>query len=439
MTVKEMSLLLQRAWLGGDRLATDVHVVISNGRISALTTDARDASGRRIPGVALPGLVNTHSHAFHRLLRGQTHERGGDFWVWRDRMYEAAASLTPESYEALATAVFVEMAMAGITTVGEFHYLHHQPGGSPYEEPNEMAHALVRAARRAGIRICLLDACYLAGGLSGEQLDPVQQRFSDGSAESWIQRAHALGENFAHANDVRVGLAPHSVRAVPVTELRRLAADLRIGSPIHIHVSEQPAENEACLAAHGVTPTGLLAEVGLLGENTTAIHATHLTERDIGLLAGSGTGVCYCATTERDLADGIGPSGDFREQGVEISVGTDSHASIDLFEETRGVEMHERLRSGKRGRFSPSELGRIATLNGRRALGFDGGAIEVGAVADMTIVSLDTPRTAGTGHELGGILFSATAADVTDVMVDGKWIVEGGHHPQWDSLRPLLG
>ena len=439
MTTQDISLLAQRAWLGGDRLATDVHIVISNGRISELTPDAPHGSGRRIPGVVLPGLVNTHSHAFHRLLRGQTHDRGGDFWVWRDRMYEAAAALTPESYEALATAVFVEMAMAGITTVGEFHYLHHQADGSPYEEPNEMAHALIRAARRAGIRICLLDACYLAGGLSGEQLDPVQQRFSDGSAGSWIERADALRDHFADVDDVNVGLAPHSVRAVPIGDLQRLGEDMPAGSPIHIHLSEQPAENEACLAVHGLTPTELLSEVGLLGHRTTAIHATHVNERDIGLLAASGTGVCYCATTERDLADGVGPSGEFREQGLEISVGTDSHASIDLFEEARGVEMHERLRSGRRGVFSASELGHIATVNGANTLGFEGGMIEIGAVADMTIVSLDTPRTAGTGQELGGILFAATAADVTDVMVGGHWIVEGGHHPHWDSVRPFLG
>lgn len=439
MTHQDVSLLVQRAWLGDDQLASDVHIVVSDGRISELTTKASGAGGRRVAGVALPGLVNTHSHAFHRLLRGQTHDAGGDFWVWRDRMYEAAASLSPESYETIATAVFVEMALAGITTVGEFHYLHHQPDGSPYAEPNEMAHALVRAARSAGIRICLLDACYLAGGLAGEPLDPVQQRFSDGSAESWLQRVDALRRTFDSANDVNVGLAPHSVRAVPDKELRRIAEDLPAASPIHIHLSEQRAENEACIAAHGATPTELLAELGLLGEKTTAIHATHVNERDIGLLAASGTGVCYCATTERDLADGVGPAGEFREHGLEISVGTDSHASIDLFEETRGVEMHERLRSGRRGEFSAIELGHVATVNGARALGFDGGSIEVGAVADLTIVSLETPRTAGTGDELGGVVFSATAADVTDVMVGGRWIVEGGHHPQWGSIRSALG
>ena len=438
MTGQDVSLLLQRAWLGGDRLVSDVHIVVSDGRISELTTEAT-GRGRRVPGVALPGLVNTHSHAFHRLLRGQTQDAGGDFWVWRDRMYEAAATLSPESYETVATAVFVEMALAGVTTVGEFHYLHHQPGGSPYAEPNEMAHALVRAARRAGIRICLLDACYLAGGLSGEPLDPVQQRFSDGSAEAWLQRADALRHAYAAADDVNVGLAPHSVRAVPETELRRIASNLPASWPIHIHLSEQPAENEACLAAHGATPTELLAEHGLLGEKTTAIHATHVNERDIDLLAATGTGICYCATTERDLADGIGPSGDFRDAGLEISVGTDSHASIDIFEETRGVEMHERLRSGRRGSFPVDELAGIATVNGARALGFEVGTLEVGAVADLTVVSLETPRTTGTGDELGGVVFSATAADVTDVMVGGKWIVEGGQHPMWDPLRPALG
>lgn len=432
------SLVVQRAWLGGEELASDVHVVIDDGRITGLSVGSSPSSVRRVAGVALPGLVNTHSHAFHRLLRGRTHDEGGDFWVWRDRMYDAAAELSPERYERIASAVFVEMALAGITTVGEFHYLHHQPDGTRYQDPNEMAHALIRAARTAGIRICLLDACYLAGGFSGERLDPVQRRFSDGNVESWMERVADLSDAYADATDAKVGLAPHSVRAVPERDLRHLA-DLRpAGSPTHIHLSEQQAENDACLLAYGVTPTELLGEVGLLGEHTTAVHATHVTGDDLSSLAASGIGVCYCPTTERDLADGIGPTGAYRDVGLSISVGTDSHAVIDLFEEARGVELHERLRSGKRGTFPATELAEIATVNGARALGFDGGRLEVGAPADLIIVSAETPRTVGTGKELGSLIFSATAADVTDVMVAGEWIVEGGHHPLWEAVRPSL-
>ncbi len=433
------SLLVQHAWLGGDELASDVHIAIEDGRISHISPGASHTGGARLPGVAIPGMVNTHSHAFHRLLRGRANDMGGDFWVWRQQMYDAAATLAPGRYEEVASAVFVEMAMAGITSVGEFHYLHHQPGGKPYPDANEMAHALIRAARRAGIRICLLDAGYLVGGLSGEPLETSQLRFSDGTSESWLERFQSLRASYADDDDVVVGLAPHSVRAVPERDLRSLAAELPDATPVHIHLSEQPAENEATMSAHGVTPTGLLKEVGLLGPNTTVIHATHVSEQDIWELSRSDTAVCYCATTERDLADGIGPAGPFREAGLKIAVGSDSHAMIDLFEELRGVEMHERLRSGKRGTFEPAELAGMATANGARALGFDAGRLEPGAPADITIVSLDSPRTSGTGKELGSLVFSATAADVTHVMVAGRWVVEGGHHPQWESVRTALG
>ncbi len=434
-----ISLVVQHAWLGGDELASDVQITIEDGRISRISTGETHGGGRRLAGVALPGLVNTHSHAFHRLLRGLTHDEGGDFWAWRSRMYEAATTLSPERYEEVAGAVFVEMALAGITTVGEFHYLHHQPDGTPYQDPNEMAHALIRASRRAGIRIGLLDACYLAGGLSGEPLDTSQLRFSDGSAENWLRRVDALRLSYTDDEDVTVGLAPHSVRAVPEGDLRHLAANVPDGSPIHIHLSEQPAENEATLSAHGVTPTGLLADIGLLGDQTTVVHATHVTEKDIATLARSDTGVCYCPTTERDLADGIGPTGAYRDAGLRIAVGSDSHAMIDLFEEMRGVELHERLRSGRRGTFTAPELAEIATANGARALGFDGGRLEAGAPADIIIVSKESPRSAGPGGDLGSVVFSATAADVTHVMVAGKWVVEGGHHPEWESVRTALG
>ena len=391
-----------------------------------------------MPGIALPGLVNAHSHAFHRFLRGRTHGHGGDFWAWRDRMYETVADLTPESYEELATAVYTEMAMAGITSVGEFHYVHHQKGGRPYEDANEMGHALVRAARRAGIRLALLDAGYLKSGFGGEPLNPVQERFSDGSATRWIERVADLRAAYASSPDVSIGLAPHSVRAIPESDLRTVREAGIDTMPLHIHLSEQPAENQACLEQTGVTPTGLLDRVGLLGETTTAVHATHVSDQDIARLGATGTGVCYCATTERDLADGLGPSADLRDSGSPLCVGTDSHAMIDLFEEARGVELHERLRSGRRGLFAPADLVVIATSNGARALGFEGGHLEVGGPADITIVSSETPRTQTSGNDVGAIVFSATAADVTDVIVGGRQIVSGGYHAEWEGARRAL-
>lgn len=429
--------LAQQAWLGGESLDRDVLIEVENGVITSVLADPGSAKGVRLAGVTLPGLVNAHSHAFHRLLRGHTHRQGGDFWAWRDLMYEVASELTPESYEELATAVFVEMALAGITTVGEFHYLHHQPGGEPYQDPNEMGHSLIRAARRAGIRIGLLDAGYLTAGLDGEELHPVQQRFSDGSADSWLTRVEELGAAYRDAEDVRIGLAPHSVRAMPETALARLSERRPPATPVHIHISEQLAENQACLEATGLTPVGLLDRIGLLGPKTTAIHATHVTPSDITSLGDSKTGVCYCATTERDLADGIGPSASLHRAGSPLSVGSDSHAVVDLFEEARGVELHERLRSHQRGVFAPADLLAAATTNGAVALGFDGG-LSVGAPADFVVVSGETPRTAGSGEHVAGIVYAATAGDVTDVIVGGNRVVSGGHHPEWETARRAL-
>lgn len=438
MSLGDRSWLLEHAWLGSDDLAANVLVTTSGGVITSIEPDGDSGAAQRLPGVALPGLVNAHSHAFHRLLRGRTHRQGGDFWVWRELMYEVASSLTPESYEEIATAVFTEMAMAGITSVGEFHYVHHQPGGKPYDDPNEMGHALIRAARRAGIRIALLDACYLAAGFDNQQLHPVQERFSDGDADAWLDRVEALARVYDDDDDVVVGMAPHSVRAVPEDGLRRLGARRDPGTKVHIHVSEQPVENEACLEATGLTPVGLLARAGILGEGTTLVHATHLNPGDIKMLGDSGTGVCYCATTERDLADGIGPSAALHGAGSLLCVGSDSHAVIDLFEEARGLELHERLRSGSRGSLSPEDLAGAATVNGAAALGLPGGRLEEGEPADFTVVSRESARTAG-ATDLAGIIYTAASADVTDVIVGGEPVVSGGYHPGWEDARDVLG
>ena len=411
-----------------------------DGRITRVEPEAPLDHGTRLVGVVLPGLVNAHSHAFHRLLRGRTHRQGGDFWVWREHMYHHAATLTPETYEQVATAVYMEMALAGVTTVGEFHYLHHQDGGVPYGDPNEMGHALIRAARAAGIRIALLDAGYFAAGFDDAPLQPVQTRFSDGNADRWLERVGDLHTRYQGDHDVAVGIAPHSVRAVPEAVMVSVA-DWHDGTiPMHIHVSEQPAENHACLEATTLTPTGLLDRVGLLGPATTVVHATHVTGADIDLIVRSGATVCYCATTERDLADGLGPSSDLGEAGVPLAVGSDSHAVIDLFEETRGIELHARLATGRRGRFAPETLLTAATTSGSRSLGFDGGGLEVGSPADFVVVDPETPRLSGIlGDDgLAGVVFAATAADVSDVFVAGRRVVNEGKHPGWVGARPAL-
>ncbi|WP_435747205.1 formimidoylglutamate deiminase [Nocardioides sp. SYSU DS0663] len=409
------SYLLERAWVDG-AVHDDVLVRVADGRFVEVVPGAgrpgAHPEARRWAGLALPGLANGHSHAFHRALRGRTQQERGTFWSWRERMYAVAARLTPGSYHRLARAVFREMVAAGITTVGEFHYLHHRPDGTPYEDPNAMGHALAEAAREAGIRLVLLDTCYLSSGF-GAPTTTVQSRYSDGSAAAWASRTEQW--NDPGGPTVRTGAAVHSVRAVPRAEL----ATFRGRAPLHVHLSEQPAENAACLAAYGVTPTRLLHEEGLLGPGTTVVHATHLTDEDVELLGRSRTNVCFCPTTERDLADGIGPGRRLHEAGARLTLGSDSHAVVDLFEEMRALELDERLASGERGHWRAGEL--LAAATAHDSLGVaDAGAIEAGRRADLVVLDTTSVRTAGTGGDEHTAVFAAAAEDVVATMVDGR-------------------
>jgi formiminoglutamate deiminase len=420
-----------RYWAGQallpDGIASGVTFGIADGRFVSVTPDTRPGSATTLPGVVLPGFADAHSHAFHRALRGRTHGDGGSFWTWRAQMYALACRLDPDSLLALARATYAEMALAGVTAVAEFHYLHHAPGGTPYAEPNVMGQALRRAATDAGIRLTLLDTCYLAGGLDGGghlPLDPVQRRFADADVDAWATRVRAGPSD---------GVAVHSVRAVPRDALPTVVA-VAAGRPLHAHVSEQPAENAACLAHYGLTPTGLLAAEGALSPATTAVHATHLTGADVATLGRTGAGVCLCPTTERDLADGIGPARALRDAGVPLSLGSDQQAVTDLVEEARALEMHERLASGRRGRFRPAEL--LAALTAHAALGRpDAGRLASGAPADLVAIRTDTVRTAGC--DPAQILFAATAADVDTVLVDGDPVVTGGRHRLGDVATQL--
>jgi len=430
-----VKLWCEHAWLGGDRAEAGVVLEIEGDRIVAVETgaDAAPADADRVDGLVLPGLVNAHSHAFHRALRGRTHGERGSFWSWREQMYRLAATLTPDSYRALATATYAEMALAGITTVGEFHYLHHGPGGAPYDEPNAMSDVLSDAAEGAGIRLTLLDTCYLHGGI-GTELDDVQRRFSDGSVERWAERVEAVDAGGAAM--VRRGAAIHSVRAVEPDEMAVIAgwATAR-DACLHAHVSEQPAENEACLAAYGATPVTVLDRAGALGPRFTAVHATHVTDDDIRRLGASGSSVCICPTTERDLADGIGLAGPSAAAGARLCVGSDSHAVIDLFEETRGIELDERLATGERGHHLGVELLAAATCGGAVALGWtEAGSLAPGGLADLVALRLDSVRVAGTDADnlVDTAVFVATAADVRDVMVGGRWVVRDGRHVTLD-------
>jgi formiminoglutamate deiminase len=431
----EHAILPSRSTTGDDntivllpRVLSDVLIETTDGRFTAVTpgvpTGVAAADGAiRLPGITVPGLANAHSHAFHRALRGRTHAGLGSFWTWRDTMYALAERLNPDTYYYLARAVYAEMALAGITCVGEFHYLHHGPNGGGYDDPNAMGQAMIYAARDAGIRITLLDTLYLTAAADGSALSPTQRRFSDGTVDAWAARVGALVAQ-PHA---RLGVAAHSVRAVPTEALEHVVA-VAGGRPLHVHLSEQRAENAACVARYGRTPTQLLGDHGFLGSATTAVHATHLTDEDRSMLGDSDTAVCFCPTTERDLADGIGPARALVDAGSPLCLGSDSHAVIDLFEEARAVEMHERLRTEARGHFSAADLLLAATSNGHSALGWhDTGEISVGRRADLVTVRMDSPRTAGTDPYAAPV-FAATAADVTHVIVDGRIVVKNGMH-----------
>jgi len=456
------------AWLPGQGVCRDVLIEASGERFTAVTVGAGPADGaERLRGLTLPGFANAHSHAFHRALRGVTQAGRGTFWTWRERMYSVASRLDPDSYLKLARAVYAEMALAGVSCVGEFHYLHHQPGGVPYTDPNAMGQALLTAADEAGLRMTLLDTCYLAGGLSRDgvvPLDGVQLRFGDSDGFGWAARVSSLrldphGMISPHA---RAGAAIHSVRAVPPEQMGPVVAWAhRYGAPLHAHLSEQLAENEASVAVYGVSPTRLLYDEQALGPRTSVVHATHVSARDVRLLGGSQVYACICPTTERDLGDGLATSWSLAAAGCRLTLGSDSHAVIDMFEEARGAEFCERLARQSRGVFTaPSLLGAM-TCDGHASLGWpDAGEIAPGAWADLVTVSLDSVRTAIPAPAASGVgapasafgasagasapaafgasaasdagaeaaVFTATAADVRHVVISGRDVVRDGTH-----------
>jgi formiminoglutamate deiminase len=440
------------AWLPGDGVRADVLIEAAGDRFTAVTPDIPPAGlppgTTRLPGLTLPGLANGHSHAFHRALRGRTQAGAGTFWTWREVMYQVAGRLDPDSYLALATAVYAEMALAGITCVGEFHYLHHGPAGIPYGDPNELGRILLTAAARAGLRITLLDTCYLSGGLDADgrpqPLAGPQLRFGDGDADSWAARVAALGagDRGELSPTARAGAAIHSVRAVPPEQMASVLAWANgHGAALHAHLSEQVAENQACLAAYGRTPAQVLADAGALGPRATMVHATHLTSDDIKLIGGSRTHSCFCPTTEADLADGIGPAVALAEAGSPLTVGSDSQAVIDLFTEVQRLELDQRLASGQRGRFGAASLAQAATAAGHASLGWpEAGALAPGALADLITVSLDSVRLAGTAGEdvLATVMFAATAQDVRSVVIGGRDVVAEGRHLLVEDVPGLL-
>ena len=437
------------AWLGGETPTERVLITVEGDRITAVEGGVDAPVGAtRLRGLTLPGIANGHSHCFHRALRGRTHGGKGTFWTWRDQMYRAADALDPDSYLELATATFAEMVLAGYTAVGEFHYLHHGAKGRAYREPNEMGRRLIAAAKYAGIRITLLDTCYLHGGLGAdgyEALNETQRRFADSDVHAWASRVDALQSRWEHDAHARVGAAIHSVRAVDPGQAAAVAsyADL-LSIPLHAHVSEQPAENEACLSVHGRTPTALLESAGALDVSGgfTAVHATHVTDDDIDAYGRSHATCCFCPTTERDLADGTGPARALRHSGARLSIGSDSNTIIDPFEETRAIELNERMRTNIRGNLGVAALAAAATTDGMASIGWpDSGRIEASCLADFVSVDLEDRSLAGidASHALAATVHAGSARAVHNVVVAGVTVVQDGVHLLVPDHAPRMG
>jgi formimidoylglutamate deiminase len=478
------------------RIAWLPDLLYTGGRFERGLALVCDASGRivRIAGAdelrgekkvrlshraMLPGMINAHSHAFQRVLRGRTEYRSiragasplpdreitrDSFWTWRELMYSAATRLTPEDIYDASRMAFLEMALSGITAVGEFHYLHHAPDGAPYDDQNLLAKEVVRAARDVGLRIALLRVAYARSGYQTEA-NPKQQRFIERDPEIYLKNLERLigdvtrgtspnvregsssaakdgalpdGRASAPHSSSWVSVAPHSVRAVPLDYLREVTAYASEHQlKVHMHVAEQPAEVSACVEEYGRTPIALLDTEGILSERFTAVHAIHVTAKAIPALARTGAIVCACPTTERNLGDGVVPADEYFKQGVAVCLGTDSHAQIDLLEDARELEYHLRLQKLERAVLGGAALlFDCATVNGAHSIGAGGGALEAGKPADFFTVALDDPSIAGASPDdlLSSILFASTRAAVPEVVVGGKPIVSEGQHLIQDDV-----
>lgn len=413
------------------------------GRIAdAAASEPIDLTGKAL----LPGFVNAHSHSFQRLIRGRAESRavsGKDFWSWRNTMYQAAAQLSPEDVYDVARMCFLEMAHAGITTVGEFHYLHNAPDGTPYDDPNLLAHQVIAAAKSVGLRIVLLRSAYLR---SGDQLppDPGQRRFFEQSDAFLANIASLRASYAADSAEVSFGVAPHSIRAVPLEELREIISWARSNSlPVHMHVAEQIAENTACQREYGWTPVDLLAREGLLGKDFVAVHAIHLDSHEISALADAHAIVCSCPTTERNLGDGIAPVDALMKLGVRHALGSDSQAQIDPLEDARELDYHLRLAQQQRavldqidGHPIASRLLDCATIHGAHSLGVESGSLTLGEYGDLISIDLKDLSVAGHSPEtlLPILLFGASRAAIRDVVVNGKFILRDGQHPLEEEI-----
>ena len=444
--------LTPEGWLAPGRVE-----VGADGRIARV--EAGDEGGR-IGGIALPGMPNLHSHAFQRAMAGLT-ERAGpgedSFWTWREVMYRFVDRLGPDDVEAIAAQLYCEMLKAGYTGVAEFHYLHHAPDGSPYDDLAEMAERVTAAAGRTGIALTLLPVLYNAGGFGGASVGGAQRRFAN-DAERLLRIVETMRQRHGANPDFRVGLAPHSLRAVGPESLSEAIAGLEAidrEAPIHIHVAEQMREVEDCVAWSGNRPVEWLLGAHDIGPRWCLVHATHMSGDETRALAATGAVTGLCPTTEANLGDGLFPLEAWLAAGGRLGIGSDSHVSVNPVEELRWLEYGQRLAARRRNVAAPPEgstgarLHAAALEGGEAAMARQAGALEPGRAADIATLDAAHPLLAGkTGDAiLDAWVFAGNANLVRDVMVGGRWVVRDGRHPEeeaivrafWRTMERLAG
>jgi len=419
--------------------------ITEDGAFGAVASDAKPGDAPRAAGIVLPGMPNLHSHAFQRAMAGLA-ERAGpqddSFWTWREVMYGFLRELGPTQVEAIAAQLYVEMLKAGYTAVGEFHYLHHDRDGRPYADPAEMSRRIVAAAAAAGIGLTLLPVLYGFSDFGGAAPGGGQRRFLH-EPDDFLRLIETLLRDHGESTQVRIGMAPHSLRAMTPETLRHAVDGLTAldsAAPVHIHIAEQQREVRDCVAWSGARPVEwLLQNVGP-GPRWCLVHATHVTEEETARMAASGAVVGLCPTTEANLGDGLFPAAGFLAAGGAFGIGSDSHISVSPIEELRWLEYGQRLTQRRRnllalGSDTPSVgacLYRRALAGGAQALGRPIGRLAVGCRADLFVVDGDSPALYGRDGDLllDAVVFAGNANPVRDVMVGGAWVVRDGRHPR---------
>ncbi len=429
--------------------ASSVTLDISNeGNISAVHTQSAIPDSAERKSIVIPALASTHSHAFQRAMAGLCEQQlnpKDTFWTWRETMYRFANAINPDDLQAIAAQLYVEMLKAGFAQVGEFHYVHHQPGGQPYDNIAQMADSVVSAAEISGIGVTLLPVLYATAGFDAATLSEQQSRF--GNSEAQFLELHArIQERTKATPNTRCGAAMHSLRAVPPDMLRSITDELRQQdgeAPIHIHISEQLAEVTACEEARGARPVQWLANNLDLDKSWCLVHATHINDEEINQITQSGASVSLCPTTEANLGDGLFPLQEFLRSGGKFSVGSDSNVSVSPVEELRLLEYGQRLNGQVRNvaadATTPSTgeaLLQGASVGGASGLGQAASGLSVGARADLLVLDTEHPALCGSPQEflIDSWLFAGNTNAVSDVMSAGVWQIEAGKHENEEAI-----